>query len=33
MATRIEAERLYQKVRHMVRKEKGFDVVQDIPLY
>jgi hypothetical protein len=31
MATRIEAERLYQKVRQMIRQEKGVDAVQDIP--
>jgi hypothetical protein len=31
MGTRIDAERLYQEVRQMIRKDKGTGVGQDIP--
>ena len=31
MSTRIEAERLYQEVRQMIRQEKGFEAGQDVP--
>jgi hypothetical protein len=31
MTTRIEAERLYQEVRQMIRQEKGIDTGQEIP--
>ena len=31
MSTRIEAERLYQEVRQMIRQEKGIETGQDIP--
>ena len=31
MTTRIDAERLYQEVRQMVRQEKGIEAGQDIP--
>ena len=31
MATRIDAERLYQQVREMIRQDKGTDAGQDIP--
>jgi hypothetical protein len=31
MATRIDAERLYQEVRQMIRQDKGVDAEQDIP--
>lgn len=31
MATRIEAERLYQEVRQMIRQEKGIEAGQEIP--
>jgi hypothetical protein len=31
MTTRIEAERLYQEVRQMVRQEKGIETSQEIP--
>ncbi len=31
MATRIEAERLYQEVREMVRQQKGIDTSQEVP--
>jgi len=31
MSTRIDAERLYQEVRQMIRQEKGIDTGQDIP--
>jgi hypothetical protein len=31
MRTRIEAERLYQEVRQMVRQEKGIDSGQEVP--
>ena len=31
MATRIEAERLYQEVRQMIRQEKGIETGQEIP--
>jgi hypothetical protein len=31
MATRIEAERLYQAVRQMIRQEKGIDTGQEVP--
>jgi hypothetical protein len=31
MATRIDAERLYQEVRQMIRQDKGTDTGQDIP--
>lgn len=31
MATRIEAERLYQQVRQMIRQEKGIESGQEIP--
>ncbi len=31
MTTRIEAERLYQGVRQMIRQEKGIDAGQEIP--
>jgi len=32
MSTRIDAEKLYQEVRQMIRKEKGIEATQDIPL-
>ena len=32
MTTRIDAERLYQEVRQMIRKEKGIEPGQEIPL-
>jgi hypothetical protein len=31
MSARIEAERLYQEVRQMIRKEKGIETGQEIP--
>src|ERR1700693_4460987 len=31
MTTRIDAERLYQEVRQMIRQEKGIETGQDIP--
>ncbi len=31
MTTRIEAERLYQEVRQMVRQQKGIDTSQEVP--
>ena len=31
IATRIDAERLYQEVRQMIRQDKGVDTEQDIP--
>jgi|SRR5579884_1668332 len=31
MSTRIEAERLYQEIRQMVRQEKGIETSQEIP--
>jgi len=31
MRTRIDAEKLYQEVRQMIRKEKGIEATQDIP--
>lgn len=31
MTTRIEAERLYQEVRQMIRQEKGIEAGQEIP--
>jgi hypothetical protein len=31
MTTRIDAERLYQQVREMIRQDKGTDAGQDIP--
>jgi hypothetical protein len=31
MSTRIEAERLYQEIRGMIRQEKGIEVGPDIP--
>ena len=31
MATRIEAERLFQEVRQMVRQQKGIDTSQEVP--
>lgn len=31
MGTRIDAERLYQEVRQMIRQDKGIDAAQDIP--
>jgi hypothetical protein len=31
MSTRIEAERLYQEVRRMVREEKGIETGQEVP--
>lgn len=31
MTTRIDAERLYQHVREMIRQDKGIDAGQDIP--
>ena len=31
MATRIEAERLYQELRTMIRAEKGIDTGQEVP--
>jgi hypothetical protein len=31
MSTRIDAERLYQEVRQMIRQDKGTDAGQDIP--
>ncbi len=31
MSTRIEAEQLYQEVRHMIRKEKGIEPEQELP--
>jgi hypothetical protein len=31
MSTRIEAERLYQEVRQMIRQEKGIETGQEIP--
>ena len=31
MSTRIDAEKLYQEVRQMIRQEKGIEATQDIP--
>ena len=31
MSTRIDAERLYQEIRRMIRQDKGVDTEQDIP--
>jgi hypothetical protein len=31
MSTRIEAERLYQEVRHMIRADRGIDPGQEVP--
>jgi hypothetical protein len=31
MSTRIEAERLYQEIRGMIRQEKGIETGQDVP--
>ena len=31
MSTRIDAEKLYQEVRHMIRQEKGIEAGQEIP--
>lgn len=31
MSTRIEAERLYQEIRQMVRQEKGIETSQEVP--
>ena len=31
MSTRIEAERLYQEIRGMIRREKGIETGQDVP--
>lgn len=31
MSTRIEAERLYQEVRQMIRQEKGIETSQEVP--
>jgi len=31
MSTRIDAERLYQEVRRMIRQEKGIDAGQEVP--
>jgi hypothetical protein len=31
MSTRIEAERLYQEVRQMIREEKGIDAAPEVP--
>ena len=31
MAIRIDAEKLYQEVRQMIRQEKGIEATQDIP--
>ena len=31
MSTRIEAERLYQQIRGMIRQEKGIETGQDVP--
>ena len=31
MSTRIEAERLYQEVRQMIRQEQGIDAGQEVP--
>ena len=31
MATRIDAERLYQEVRQMIRQDKGVETGKDIP--
>ena len=31
MGTRIDAEKLYQEVRRMIRQEKGIEATQDIP--
>ena len=31
MSTRIEAERLYQEVRQMIRQEKGIETGQEVP--
>jgi hypothetical protein len=31
IGTRIDAEKLYQEVRQMIRKEKGIEATQDIP--
>ncbi len=32
MSTRIEAEQLYQEVRHLIRREKGIEAEQELPL-
>ena len=31
MSTRIDAEKLYQEVRQMIRQEKGIEATQDVP--
>jgi hypothetical protein len=31
LATRIDAEKLYQEVRHMIREEKGIGATPDVP--
>ena len=31
MGTRIDAERLYQEVRQMIRQDKGIEIGQDVP--
>ena len=31
MSTRIDAEKLYQEVRQMIRKEKGIEATQEVP--
>jgi hypothetical protein len=31
MSTRIEAEKLYQQVRQMIRQEKGIEAREEIP--
>jgi hypothetical protein len=31
MSTRIDAEKLYQEVRQMIRQEKGIEATQDLP--
>ena len=31
MSTRIEAERLYQEIRQMIRQEKGIETSQEVP--
>ncbi len=31
MSTRIEAEQLYQEVRHLIRREKGIEAEQELP--
>jgi hypothetical protein len=31
MTTRIDAERLYQEIRQMIRQEKGIEAGQEVP--